>query len=468
MSDISPTSPVAIRKDTEGVGVGKLVPLRSISKPRPPIPRVPTELLRQVFTYLPDSQLDRSRCLSLRSASLVCRHWESAASERFVVIRSPSARRNFMDSSRASASRKDRACLVRILDLRNRNWQPAAASFVRFVPRLSGLRALHTMWGSASPRLTYHGLDVNLDLLAAFLSSCSSLVLIAGRESGGEDDTLKSTRSFDLPSVGSSVGRLKFLPLLAEVRAHADVTFYNLLVQSLGAPLVELGSTGSIKWRHYGVDPPRFEADALPCLEVVEFHEGNFDSLSASLVKIRPPLSPIVLTNTLGGHTSTLPGFLHACPTIDHLELCTGNASPYAAIALLQDHPPLTVLLFSPIQFFGYGMDDRISSLVSASCGSEDRSSSSSISTTPATSTMTFSPESARLPRSSRSWARWATSTFKTTPPPHRIKFPSRIPRLCGLETRMSELAPCPTQRRSASEREGAETRGVPIPGGSS
>ncbi|RKO89956.1 hypothetical protein BDK51DRAFT_50133 [Blyttiomyces helicus] len=123
-----------------------------------------------------------------------------------------------------------------------------------------------------------------------------------------------------------------------------------------------VGGGETMDWRKFRMHPPRLEA-ALPNLQVIEISgRGDVSFLTASLVRIRLPLRRLVLTADHVGLLGDLPA----------------AGSPYDALASLEDHPPLTVLMLCSIE----------------SCGHEGQVSSASISNTAALSAETLSSAS--------------------------------------------------------------------------
>ncbi|RKO85000.1 hypothetical protein BDK51DRAFT_37893 [Blyttiomyces helicus] len=321
------------------------------------------ELPRSTFSCLPSSHACNAfsspfleglilggggaRGAGVRSAGLVCRHWEPVASERIwthVVIRSSCALRKFTRYSviRPSPTRAERPALVRILELKIEDWQPVHVQFARFVPRLVGLRAL--IVAPTRPTLTFNPnsegltesnepLRVTTDVIVQFLVSCPNLVVLVteapavtpkisdvGAEGRGDED------GFNRDAVRSGIGRLKCLRLSEDSDEYfgspADGSFYKLLIQSDEAPPLELNVTGRSDCGigSLSLGPP------LPNLEVFKSWEGDIDFVIALL--LGPPSQPSRL--------------LRACPSIDQLQLYDYDFD--CILATLQDHPLLTVL----------------------------------------------------------------------------------------------------------------------------
>ncbi|RKO83531.1 hypothetical protein BDK51DRAFT_44076 [Blyttiomyces helicus] len=105
-----------------------------------------------------------------------------------------------------------------------------------------------------------------------------------------------------------------------------------------------------MEWRGLRLGTLRFQADALPNLEVVVLYRACSANFFASLAHLRPPLRRLVVSDCLHYLADAITAFLRACPSTNHLELVdigdhyldTGFPTP------LQDHTPLTVLRFGP------------------------------------------------------------------------------------------------------------------------
>ncbi|RKO83597.1 hypothetical protein BDK51DRAFT_37408 [Blyttiomyces helicus] len=115
-------------------------------------------------------------------------------------------------------------------------------------------------------------------------------------------------------AVASAVGRLMCLRI-----GQCQCLCYGGYDHSVGEPIVELDIEGD------DGAPPALEAGGLPNLE------------------IRPPLRRLT--------GDCRPNMLRACPSIAHLDLNHGGCTD-ATLALLQDHPLLTVLLLGTAMRF--------------------------------------------------------------------------------------------------------------------
>ncbi|RKO85020.1 hypothetical protein BDK51DRAFT_49978 [Blyttiomyces helicus] len=219
-------------------------PLRA---PQPPAHRDPAE----IFNNLPDSQAEGEGCCDLRSAALVCRAWQPAASDRtwtHVMLCAPNTLQKFLHSSRV--------------------WEPAA-------PERTLQELIADSHSSASGPIRtqqpeqFSDLHSSADGIACglhiecvpLLSSCPHLVVletsmsdkvptIFKQATAWDEDrraALRSTHGIDLDAVAS-----------------ADSMLYKLLMLSIGPPLVKLVSSGP------PMDLPGFEADDLTNLEVAE------------------------------------------------------------------------------------------------------------------------------------------------------------------------------------------------------
>ncbi|RKO88183.1 hypothetical protein BDK51DRAFT_44564 [Blyttiomyces helicus] len=281
-----------------------------------PRPRLVTDFLRRILHSLPDSQAVRSRCADLRSAALVCRDWEPFASERIwthVALRSPEALRRFMESSRASMRRSERTALVRTLELRTSDWCTVDVEFALFVPRLRDL------WERSSlrrycpiPRLLFAPggarnriPDVNAQLLRGGCRKVTVSISPPWSEASGASSACASARRS--PHIHG--------------RTNGFTTF----------------SSGSMEL-------PCFEAESLPNLETFQFYHGYFETLLPSLVKLRPPLRRMRLSEDLWNSEGGLGNLVRACPSIDHLELVSDINNPEISLPLIEHHRPLTTL----------------------------------------------------------------------------------------------------------------------------
>ncbi|RKO89476.1 hypothetical protein BDK51DRAFT_37417 [Blyttiomyces helicus] len=413
MSTPSPAADIAAEADAEEVGGGFSIPPR-----RRPSPRLPTELLRQVFKGLPDSRAVTDGCCDLRSAALVCRSWNPAASERLwthVVLTSPLKVRLFTRSISGGTSAATHAATARTLDLNINDWD-AVENFAGFVHLLKGLRVFAAFCRpvDSTKAIERPRFGLPIAVVAALLSSCPTLevlyiptatLLPSGWESdakgcvdggmnvdvdvdvddesdvdddldvndndgdsdsdgdgdidvdvdvdfdvdfnvdvdgdGEEDVATALSLGFDLAAVVRGVGRLKGLRIQGGTCSSKDRWFRNLLLRSVGPPLVELGLSSNVAEKVLTV--PDSQADALPNLEVVEA-EGHVTSLVPWLIKLRPPLRRLVLSNELCESQIQLAPLLRACPSISDLDLSTAYDITDATLELLHDHPPLTAL----------------------------------------------------------------------------------------------------------------------------
>ncbi|RKO87202.1 hypothetical protein BDK51DRAFT_37407 [Blyttiomyces helicus] len=369
--------------------------------PVKPRPRLPYEILRQIFHDFPDSNAEGG-CTDLRSASLVCREWEPAASARVwthVVLNSSTALRKFMNCSRASEKRADRAPLVRTLDLYIEDWMNAPDDFTLFVPRLRGLRAL-LVYDNYSRTGGYTLRGPSISTIVAFLASCPHLVELeippptsgyaeedlrrsdkigqardsewqayrnglreadyeayrlqrlsgspnlskTSEEDYDEGPVLAARCGFNLATVTESIGRLNILRI-AGLWHSMDFDarlFANLLVRSVGAPLVELCLDTDV-WQGRQSAGPHLGPGALPKLDILMI-SGPYYNLFASLISARPPLRCLTLCDkkiscrTLRDELDDpecLVPLLRACPTITHLEIYSHNGISYTALSLL-------------------------------------------------------------------------------------------------------------------------------------
>ncbi|RKO85226.1 hypothetical protein BDK51DRAFT_44566 [Blyttiomyces helicus] len=379
MSDDSAAGGIAVGAAPDGVDVGPWDPTERLVKQQL---RLPVKLLQQVFEeLLPEStdedqncydddgefyesRLKRNRCPDLRSASLVCREWEPAASEclwTHVVIHREDKLREFMRCSHAGVNLSERAASVRILELDIEDWRDLTVEFARFVHRRPGLRALIVRHGYTAVE------GATFAVIARVLSSCSNLVVLEtaapvstprifepnATGSGYEDAALDAGPGLDLDAVMRGVGRLKCLRLSAP---------YN------GRP-ADVGEGTACR---VGIDrddgreaPPTWtEVDTLPNLEIVEFDQADIGILSTSLVNIRPPLRRAVLIDSC---SLSLQALLHACPFTKHLKILSPASYSFKPeiLAPLQDHQPLTILRFGPTEkgvFYDAWDDYRLSS----------------------------------------------------------------------------------------------------------
>ncbi|RKO85573.1 quinon protein alcohol dehydrogenase-like superfamily, partial [Blyttiomyces helicus] len=98
----------------------------------------------------------------------------SAAAARIwthVLLRSPESVRALMECSRVSERRKDRAAIVRVVEMQIKRWLGGVEDFAGFVSRLRGVRAFvaRDMMGRVGPPIA---------VVAAFLASCPQLVAL--------------------------------------------------------------------------------------------------------------------------------------------------------------------------------------------------------------------------------------------------------------------------------------------------
>ncbi|RKO92317.1 hypothetical protein BDK51DRAFT_26085, partial [Blyttiomyces helicus] len=281
-----------------------------LSKPRP---HFPNELLRKIFLLLPDSETagQRNRCADIRSAALVCREWEPAASERIWTnvhihggLRGPTTLEKLMAASSADAGPRDRAALIdcATLCLEFRYWTTFAADFAQFAARLTKVRviSLHVFPSMTMKEVTPASFKVSL---ASIFPPCSPRV----QNSSPSQLPLRTAderKASEMPQlVGASSG------------SSACACGHRVLCRTVGAPLFEfvLREEGS------KTGQPVFDAPSLPNLEVVNIKMGSFYSLVESLAKIGPPLRHVALTN----HQRA-----PACQKVTHIKLLSDTADP--------------------------------------------------------------------------------------------------------------------------------------------
>ncbi|RKO94062.1 hypothetical protein BDK51DRAFT_41671 [Blyttiomyces helicus] len=323
--------------------------------------RLPLELLRQVFRELPDSQDQGCGGSDLRFAALVCRDWEPVVSKRIwthVVVRTRATLEQPIDCSRASAARSERAVLVRsfeiFTDLRGLN---VSEDFVRFVPQLRGLRAFIAR---SNPFL-----DLPVAAVAALLSSCPHLVVvdiivpqyILRSESESETETEvddDEDEEFDEDVEGNGDNYAAWDDEEALEAKEADEGDDSEVALSAGC----LENGGDDPRRAYafledttfrarsfgsaicffGLLPeaiPQLVIAALPSLEILEITNEKCEVFFASLIKIRPPLRHLDLSDMCFDSQNEFAALPRACPSVTELDITSSLSIPETTLALL-------------------------------------------------------------------------------------------------------------------------------------
>ncbi|RKO89704.1 hypothetical protein BDK51DRAFT_40699 [Blyttiomyces helicus] len=178
-------------------------------------------------------------------------------------------------------------------------------------------------------------------------------------EAEGDDAraaALASWYGFDLAAAARGIKGLRVLCLAgfrSAPRRPVDLGFCELLLRSVGSPLVKLSLNTDV-WAEGGCVIPPLEIDALANLEVLELHGSGkyYNAFAASLVRIRPPLLSLTLCDkrhwgssaALGAPDGVLAILLPAFPSIEELSILSPCGIPNEALDLLQKHPPQACL----------------------------------------------------------------------------------------------------------------------------